>query len=67
MLSSNMAASIAMEINIHLCKHLFTLLCVMVSPFMVQAHGARDCPRYPGQSTQSDSYVGGHDVSENAL
>ena len=42
MLSSNMAASIAMEINIHLCKCLFTLLCVTVSPwtspFVVQAH-----------------------------
>ena len=32
MLSSNMAASVATEINIHLCKHLFTLLCVTVSP-----------------------------------
>ena len=45
MLSSNMAASIATEINIHLCKHLFTLLCVTVcpwtSPFVVQAHGDR--------------------------
>ena len=42
MLSSNMAASIAMAINIHLCKHLFTLLCVTVSPwtspFLVQVH-----------------------------
>ena len=37
-LSSNMAASTATEINIHLCKHLFTLLCRMVSPFVVQAH-----------------------------
>ena len=40
MLSSNMAASIATEINIHLCKHL--LLCITVSPwtspFVVQAH-----------------------------
>ena len=33
MLSSNMAASIATESNIHLCKHLFTLLCVTVSPW----------------------------------
>ena len=71
MLSSNMAASIATEINIHLCKHLFTLLCITVSPFMVQrmmivyAHGARGCPGYPGQSAQSDGHVGGqHDVSE---
>ena len=42
MLSSNMATSIATEINIHLSKHLFTLMCVMVSPwtfpFVVQAH-----------------------------
>ena len=33
---------IATEINIHLCKHHFALLCIMVSPwtspFMVQAH-----------------------------
>ena len=40
-----MAASIATEINIHLCKHLFTLLCVTVSPytspFVVQAHDYR--------------------------
>ena len=47
MLSSNMAASIATAINIHLCKHLFTLLCVMVSPrtspFVVQAHDDRVC------------------------
>ena len=44
-LSSNMAASIATEINIHLCKPLFTLLCVTVSPwtspFVVQAHDDR--------------------------
>ena len=32
MLSSNMAASIATVINIHLSKHLFTLLYVTVSP-----------------------------------
>ena len=41
-LSSNMAASIATEINFHLCKHVFTLLCVTVSPltspFVVQGH-----------------------------
>ena len=45
MLSSNMAASIAMAIIIHLCKHLFTLLCVTVSqwtsPFVVQVHDDR--------------------------
>ena len=45
MLSSNMATSIATEINIHLSMHLFTLLCVMVSPwtfpFVVQAHDDR--------------------------
>ena len=41
-LSSNMAASIATEVNnIHLCKHLFTLLCRTVSPFVVQAHDDR--------------------------
>ena len=36
MLSSNMVASIARTINIHLCKHLLTLLCVMVlhEPFL---------------------------------
>ena len=49
MLFNNMAAVLAMEINIHfckhlftlLCKHLFTLLCITVSPFVVQAHD--DC------------------------
>ena len=45
MLSSNMAASIATAISIHLCKHLFTLLSVMVSPlnspFVDQAHDDR--------------------------
>ena len=45
MLSSNMAVSIATTINIHLCKHLLTLLCVMVSPwttpFVIQAHDDR--------------------------
>ena len=30
MLTSNMAASLATEINIHLCKHLFTLYAVKV-------------------------------------
>ena len=51
-----------MEINIHLCKHLFTLLRAMVSlhellhswikrMMITCAHGARDCPGYPGQST----------------
>ena len=42
MLSSNMAASIATEVNIHLCKHLFALLRVTLSPwtplFVDQAH-----------------------------
>ena len=33
MLSSNVAASIATGIDIHLCQHLFTLLCLMVSPW----------------------------------
>ena len=46
MLSSNMAASIATKINIHLFKHLFTLLCVTVSPrtspFVVQAYDDRE-------------------------
>ena len=42
MLSSIMVASMAMEINIHLCKHPFTLLCVMESPpSVVQAHDDR--------------------------
>ena len=49
----------------------FSLLCVTVSPCMVQAHGAHDCPGYPdnpGQSAQSDCHVGGqHKLSENAL
>ena len=74
-----MTASIATEINIHLCKHLFTSLCVTVSPWtylyswfkrmmIVCVHGARDCPGYPGQSAQPDPHVGGqHDVSENVL
>ena len=32
------------------------------------AHGARDCPGYPGQPAQSDGHVGRqHDVSESAL
>ena len=47
MLSNNMAASIATAINIHLCKHLFTVLCVMLSPwtspFVVQVHDDRFC------------------------
>ena len=42
MLSSNMAVFIVTEINIHLCKHLFTLLCITfspwTSPFVVRAH-----------------------------
>ena len=63
MLSSNMVASIATKINIHLCKHLFTVLCIAVSqwtyPFVVQAHGAHECPGYPGQSAESDGHVGG--------
>ena len=44
-MSSYMAASIAMEINICSRKHLFILLCVTVSswtsPFVVQAHDDR--------------------------
>ena len=40
-----MAASIATEINIHSCKHLFTLLCLTVSPwtspFVVKVHDDR--------------------------
>ena len=40
-----MAASIATKINIHLCRRLFTLLCVTVSPwtspFLVQAQDDR--------------------------
>ena len=45
MLSSNMAASIATTINIHLCMPLFTLLRVTVSPwtspFVIQARDDR--------------------------
>ena len=45
MLSSNMAASTATAINIHLCKRLFTFLCITVSPwtspFVIQAHDDR--------------------------
>ena len=74
-LFSNMAAFIAMEINIHLCKHLFIYIIVrkvlhswFKRMMIVCAHGACDCPGYPGQSVQSDGHVGGqHDVSENAL
>ena len=71
-----MAAAITTEININLYKHLFTLLCLTVSPqtswimrmMIACAHGACDCPGYPGQSAQSDGHVGGqHDISENAL
>ena len=80
MLSSNMAASIATEINIHLCKHIFKYIIVHNSlshellhlwfkrMMIAYVHGACDCPGYPGQSVQSDSHVGGqHDVSENTL
>ena len=75
MLSSNMTASIATAINIHLCKHFS-----MNFSILVQAHdnriyihlhvhvGMRNCPGYPGQSAQSDNHVGGqHDVGEKAL
>ena len=45
MLSSNIATCYSNGINIHLCKHLFTLLCVTVSswtsPFVVQVHDDR--------------------------
>ena len=46
MLPSIMAASIATEINIHSCKHLFALLCITVfspwaSAFVVQVHDDR--------------------------
>ena len=35
---------------------------------IVYAHGARDCPGYPGQSAQYNGHVGGqYDVSESAL
>ena len=76
MLSTNRAASIATTINIHLCKHLFTLLSATVSPwtspFVVQAHDDRlraRCTWLPWISTaQTNGHVGGqHDVSENAL
>ena len=77
MLSSNMAASIATEINIHLCKHLFTLLCVMVSPwtspFVVQAHIDRVCAWCTWLPWISRSVCairrpcGQHDVGKNAL
>ena len=75
MRSSNMAASIATAINIHLCKHysaqwfLHGLFHSWFKRMMIVCtHGARDCPGYPGQSVQSDGHVGGqHNVSENAL
>ena len=78
MLFSNMAASIATDINIHLRKHLSTLLCVTASPwtspFVVQAHGDRArawCAWLPWISRSVCAilrYVGGqHDISENAL
>ena len=35
--SSKMAASIPTAINIHLCKHLSALLCVMVSPWLLHS------------------------------
>ena len=31
------------------------------------AHGACDCPGYPGQSAHSEGHVGGQHVSEKAL
>ena len=79
--SSNMAASITTEINIHLCKHLSILLCVTVSPwtslgFVVQAvHDDRVrawCMWLPWISRSvcaiQYGHVGGQrDVSENAL
>ena len=40
MLSSNIAASIATEINIHLCKHHFTSLCVTVSQWTLSIRGS---------------------------
>ena len=50
-----MAASIATEINIHLYASIFLHFIVhngfsMNFPFVVQAHGVRDCPGHPGQS-----------------
>ena len=78
MLSSNMAASIAVEINIHLCKHLSTLLCVTgspwTSPFVVQAHNDRVrawCTWLPWISRSVCAIQwqsnGQHDVSDNTL
>ena len=77
-MSSNMAASIATEIKIHLCKHLLTLLCQTVSPwtspFVVQALYDYVCawcvwlPRISRWVCAIWRHVGGqHDVSENAL
>ena len=65
-------------INIHLCKHLFTLLCVTVSPwtsfFVVQAHDDRVrawCVWLPWISRSVCAirrHVGGqYDISENTL
>ena len=81
MLSSNMAASIATEINILSFMQVSFYIIVRNSFSMnfsirsssawrlrARAHVARDYPGYPGQSVQSDGHVGGqHDVSENSL
>ena len=77
MLSPNMAASIAAAINFHLCKHLFTLLCVTVAHDLLYswfkrmmtayANGPLDCPGYPGQSAQSDAMLEGSVTSVHPL
>ena len=58
MLSSNMAASIAMAINIHASFYIIGHKGFM--NFSIRG--------YPGQSAQFDGHVGGqHDVSENTI
>ena len=61
MLSSNMAASIATEINIHLLwlpvlRELFHSWFKRV--MIACTHVVHDCPGYPGQSAHSDGLVG---------
>ena len=35
---------------------------------MMIAHGAHDCPGYPGQSAKFNGHVGGrHDISEHTI
>ena len=68
MLSSNMAASMVMEIDINLCiflhyctkQFLHELLHSWFKHMIIvyaHAHGVRDCPGYPSQSAQSDAML----------